>query len=308
MNKVSVIIPNYNHARYLKKRIDSVLTQTYTDFEVIILDDCSTDSSREIIRQYEGHPKVSQVLFNETNSGNTFFQWKKGMEIATGTYIWIAESDDFAEKNFLETLVSGIETFGDISIAFCQSFLVNQYDKITFYPPVSSIKDSHYMLHDGESFIQNRLSSSNDICNASMAIFRKDSFFRINDDAYLNLKFCGDWYFWVLLSEQGRVFETFSALNYYRRHEHSVSHKATQKGLFFIEGLIILKKIRNKLSQKDFLIIIKTWSDRLIYSNLNIGIYIRIFVKFSVFSISFLLSHCLSLLKNKLKILMGRGR
>src|ERR1700742_1367615 len=107
MAKVSVIVPNYNHSRYLNQRIDSVLSQTYQDFELIILDDCSTDDSRKIIKQYQEHPKVSHIVFNETNSGTTFKQWKKGIELAKGKYIWIAESDDWCEPNLLETLVGG---------------------------------------------------------------------------------------------------------------------------------------------------------------------------------------------------------
>lgn len=53
---VCVIVPNYNHAWYLRERIDSVLAQDYQDFEIILLDDCSTDGSRDIIKSYEGHP------------------------------------------------------------------------------------------------------------------------------------------------------------------------------------------------------------------------------------------------------------
>lgn len=75
---VSVIIPNYNHAPYLKERIESVTGQEYDDIEVILLDDCSGDNSREIIERYRSHPKVSQVIFNEKNSGTTFAQWKRG--------------------------------------------------------------------------------------------------------------------------------------------------------------------------------------------------------------------------------------
>ena len=87
MSFVSVIIPNYNHAPFLKERIDSVLQQTYTDFEVIILDDCSTDNSKEIIETYRMHPKVVHIEYNVVNSGSTFKQWKKGIDLTKGEWI-----------------------------------------------------------------------------------------------------------------------------------------------------------------------------------------------------------------------------
>ena len=64
MPKVSVIVPNYNYRRYLARRIDSIITQTYQDVEIILLDDSSTDGSQELLRQYETHPLVSKALFN----------------------------------------------------------------------------------------------------------------------------------------------------------------------------------------------------------------------------------------------------
>ena len=63
MPKVSVVVPSYNHARFLRRRIDSVLQQTYQDFELILLDDCSPDNSREILSSYAGDPRV-RIEFN----------------------------------------------------------------------------------------------------------------------------------------------------------------------------------------------------------------------------------------------------
>ena len=76
---VSVVIPNYNHATYLAKRIDSVLQQLIANIEIIILDDCSSDNSREIIEYYGSLDKRIIVYFNNKNSGSVFKQWKKGI-------------------------------------------------------------------------------------------------------------------------------------------------------------------------------------------------------------------------------------
>ena len=74
---VSIIVPNYNHARFLTERFESILSQTYHNFELIILDDCSTDNSCEVIERYRENPHVSQIVYNEKNCGNTFEQWMK---------------------------------------------------------------------------------------------------------------------------------------------------------------------------------------------------------------------------------------
>ena len=73
----SVIVPNYNHASFLAERIETILAQTFTDFELILLDDCSTDESVKILEKYCDHPKVSCIVVNEVNSGSRFLQWKK---------------------------------------------------------------------------------------------------------------------------------------------------------------------------------------------------------------------------------------
>ena len=84
MKKVTVIMPNYNHAPYLKQRMDSILAQDYPNFEVILLDDASTDNSAEVLSEYTKHPKVKKIIVNDTNSGNTFLQWLRGIKEATG--------------------------------------------------------------------------------------------------------------------------------------------------------------------------------------------------------------------------------
>ena len=128
--EVSVIIPNYNHEAYLKKRIDSVLNQTFGDFEAIILDDCSSDQSRVIIENYRTHPKVTQIVYNDKNSGSVFCQWEKGLLLAKGNKIWIAESDDWAEDKLLELLLKKMNENKNVGISFCSSNWVDDEGEI----------------------------------------------------------------------------------------------------------------------------------------------------------------------------------
>ncbi|HWI86885.1 MAG TPA: glycosyltransferase family A protein, partial [Sphingomonas sp.] len=99
MPRVSVIVPNYNHARFLSKRLDSILAQTFADYELLILDDKSTDDSLAVIEPYLDGVRV-RLECNSVNSGGPYRQWNKGLALTSGDYVWIAESDDYADPSF----------------------------------------------------------------------------------------------------------------------------------------------------------------------------------------------------------------
>ena len=170
MPTVSVIVPNYCHAPYLEQRIESILQQTFQDFELILLDDCSTDGSREILERYRNHPKVSGIFYNERNSGSPFKQWKKGLSKATGDYVWIAESDDFSSPCFLERCVRILDTRPDCSIVFTSSYIVDSHSRtIREEAPVKYPK--HKQIRFGSRFFLYRfLCPRNTIYNAGMAL------------------------------------------------------------------------------------------------------------------------------------------
>lgn len=223
MQTVSVIIPNYNHAPYLAERIDSVLNQTYQDFEVIILDDCSTDNSREVIESYKNHPKISHIVFNEQNSGSTFKQWKKGIDLAKGEWIWIAESDDFCETNFLEILMGQAST--DTNLIYSASYLINNKSLkitdtwITFDNNLHNWQDN--LKITGNEYIKKLLSTRNTIPNASAVIFKRNSINETIFEELTQMKFAGDWFFWVKILECGTIYYTSERLNYFRVHQNT---------------------------------------------------------------------------------------
>lgn len=235
MTYVSVIIPNYNHSKYLVQRISSVLNQTYPNFEVIILDDCSTDNSREIIERYRIHPKVVQIMYNQVNSGSTFKQWERGIEMARGEWIWIAESDDWCEPSFLETLIDGVRGNQNISLAYAQSYYMLGNNRIKWISQQRQLE----AVMIGTEFIPNRMLLGNGIFNASMALFRKEIYRQISPE-YTRYSFCGDWIFWGELASKGAVFISGKVLNYFRNHEGDVSGKAYQSGLYWTESLAVL--------------------------------------------------------------------
>lgn len=77
----SVIVPNNNYAQFLRRHIDSILQQSFTDYELFLLDDASTDDSHVILESYRNNPHVSCIVYNDENSGSPFDQWQKGLSL-----------------------------------------------------------------------------------------------------------------------------------------------------------------------------------------------------------------------------------
>jgi glycosyltransferase involved in cell wall biosynthesis len=241
MPTVSVIVPNYCHAPYLEQRIESILQQTFQDFELILLDDCSTDGSREILERYRNHPKVSGIFYNERNSGSPFKQWKKGLSKATGDYVWIAESDDFSSPCFLERCVRILDTRPDCSIVFTSSYIVDSHSRtIREEAPVKYPK--HKQIRFGSRFFLYRfLCPRNTIYNAGMALVRRSAL--PAGDNYTQYRYCGDWLFWIqIVSGGGNVVYLAEPLNYYRVHDSNTTAESIATGRKHIETLRILEE------------------------------------------------------------------
>lgn len=245
--KVSVIVPNYNHAIYLQQRIESVLQQSFNDFELILLDDCSTDHSRDILSCYHMNPKVSHVLFNDQNTGNTFMQWSKGLSLARGKYIWIAESDDYADPDFLKCTVSELEKNSNAVVVFTGSQMVDEKNRsINMDWDHFSSRQSLQTIYNGKEFVQKRMILNNSVYNASMVVFKRVCYAKVSE-RYKEFRYCGDWMFWSEICMQGDVISINQKLNYFRQHLCKVSVNAVKEGLHFKEGCIVMQYLISKL-------------------------------------------------------------
>lgn len=231
MPKVSIIVPNYNYISYLPQRLESIFKQTFTDYEVILLDDCSTDGSQKFLSQYATHPKVSHVIINDTNSGSTFAQWEKGIELAQGEYIWIAESDDYCSYNFLEQSVKILDKNPHVSYTLCGSHIVDENGKQRNwnYDPWDLKADTNKVCIFSSAIYLKGLFYHDTVYNASMVVFRKKTYSLIQDKDYTTMKYCGDWLFWIKITELGDVALRQERLNYYRRHSKSVTITAKKE-------------------------------------------------------------------------------
>lgn len=256
-SKVSVIIPNYNHAKYLDQRIQSVLNQTYQDFEVIILDDCSPDNgaSRAVMEKYRSNPHVSHIVYNEKNSGSTFIQWQKGFSLAKGEIIWIAESDDWCELNFLEILMPLWDQHSDCSIVQSSGYYAWS-DRRKLLDNMGIPDTIEY--RDGKDFIkQKMIKSCFYIPNASAVTFRKDVAMSLPKD-YMQYKAAGDRLFWIYMLEHGNICQVNKPLNYFRQHDNKVSPRKELDGTQARENYKINQYLRRqgyldcRLSAEEF--------------------------------------------------------
>lgn len=251
---VSVIIPNYNHARYLDERITSVLNQTYQHFEIIILDDKSTDNSIEVINKYAADPHLSQVVINKENTGLPFKQWKKGFELAKGELIWIAESDDMCHSLFLESLLEPFFQHEECVLSFSRSLRINEKSiPYNVYHTQKALNEGFYM--NGTDFIREYLCRQNIVVNASSALIKKSALIHINSD-YSNYHSVGDWLFWIYLTERGGVSYNPFALNWFRFHSSNTTQKLTSNGISEREMICVFDylKASRYLKQSDYLI------------------------------------------------------
>ncbi len=236
MTRFSVIIPNYNHAAFLKERIESVLIQAYSDFELIILDDCSTDNSRDIIEQYRQHPKVSHIVYNKRNSGYPCKQWQKGVQLAKGEWIWIAESDDVAGPLFLESLLNCIQQYPSAGIVYTNSYkedtdaggFKTTAEETNFDFSVN--KWDHSNLIKGETAINNYLRKKNIILNISSALIRKQYLDSLLPEIKA-MKYYADWYLYIRLAAISDIGYSSQLLNTFRRHPGSLIHQSAIRGI-----------------------------------------------------------------------------
>lgn len=244
--KVSVILPNYNYSRYLGERIEGILNQSFQDFELIMLDDCSTDGSMEIMNRYKDDPHVTAIVENDKNSGSPFVQWMKGISMAQGEYVWIAEADDVAEKDFLQQCVEALDNNPVAAVCYTRSLRMDENNN-----PLPTKKEREaevpYTVFDGKEFASRNMYWRCYIENASAVVFRRQAYMQCDVSRCLEMHSSGDWLFWFKMCMQGDVIRVQRPLNHFRQHTASVTKRAISEGICFFEDADILRIIEDSL-------------------------------------------------------------
>ncbi|WP_299060170.1 glycosyltransferase family 2 protein [uncultured Polaribacter sp.] len=228
MTDVSIILPSYNHALFLEERLNSIINQTFSNWKLIIIDDCSKDNSLKILKKFkEKYPnKIEQFIVNKTNSGSGYNSWNLGIKLAKSDYIWIAETDDYSAPTFLEEQVTILEANKDVALSFCASNYVNQegeylYDSTNRLKKLEVVREN-YGVFSSEVFT-NSMPFHTLITNGSSVVFRKPQ--DCIPEEIFTFKQCSDIFFWTHLLKCNKFIFLNKNLNYFRRHEDSTSTK-----------------------------------------------------------------------------------
>lgn len=249
LKKVSVVIPNYNYENFIEERINSILKQTYPIYEIIILDDASSDDSVKKIKEIMKNNSIKyKLIVNKKNSHSVFSQWQKGFKEATGDYVWIAEADDSCSAIFLENVMRGFED-PKVSLSYTESKRINEFNEIIspscrdWMEGVSKTRWNKSFIHEGKEEIVEALSICNTIPNVSAVVFKKENQIEIIEAAK-KFKISGDWFVYYTILESGKIAYCSKSLNYFRKHSSSTSTVA-KKEVELEEILIIQKDIRD---------------------------------------------------------------
>ena len=244
--RVSVIVPNYNHAAFLRQRLASIAAQSYGNIELIVLDDNSTDDSRRVIRDLVAELDIpARLEFNGENSGNVFSQWRKGLDLASGDLIWICESDDFCEPDFLERIVPA---FADESVNIA-------FGRIQFCEPDGTFREGLDGYREGAEagiwqttltrpaaqWFNGALGVNNVIANVGGCVFRRVQLPDTVWDRARSFRICGDWFLYLHLAGTGQITFEPRAVSYFRQHAHNTSASNFHRRYYYDEHFRVLE-------------------------------------------------------------------
>lgn len=239
---VSVIVPNYNHAAYLRQRLDSIYAQTYRNFEVILMDDASSDDSCTILRDYAArHPERTRLLLNTANSGGAFRQWEKGIAAARGALVWIAESDDWCSENLLEALVPFFDNpavqLAYVPTVFMDAEGMREVCSMDAYLADLGPERWHRpWIMPAPEIVRAGFAIRNIVPNAGSAVFRRsDRLDSAVSGPWRDMRCCGDWVLYLNLIRGGLMAYTPDARNYFRQHRTNTSVATYQHDSYYRE-------------------------------------------------------------------------
>jgi glycosyltransferase involved in cell wall biosynthesis len=218
--KISIILPSYNRALYLAKAIDSCLTQTLIDFELIIVDDCSTDNSFDLAKTYASRDSRIRVIKNDTNR-KLPASLNIGFAHATGRYLTWTSDDNLYHEKALEKIVSYLDSMKDIGLVYADYTLIDENANI-----------GKRIYQESPEFLPIR------DCVGPCFLYRADVAKKIgeyNESMFL----IEDYEYWLRLGLISKLFHIKESLYFYRTHPGSLTRTRKDD----------IRKIKNELKR-----------------------------------------------------------
>jgi len=205
---VSVLMTSYNREKYIAEAIESVLNQTYTNFELIIVDDCSKDKTLEIAKKFEEKDHRIKVYLNEKNLGD-YPNRNKAASYANGEYIKYVDSDDVLYPHGLDVMVRAMQTYPNAGFASCRP----QSDSVLF--PIISLPHDTYYEHFFMSDIFGR--------SPLGLIIKRNVFESLGGFVTDKFQVIGDSEFLYRIAAQHSMVKMVMGLGHWRSHDNQVT-------------------------------------------------------------------------------------
>jgi len=244
--QVSFIVPCYKLAHFLGDCLNSILTQTYGDFEVLIMDDCSPDNTAEVAAEFKD-PRVIYIR-NETNLGH-LRNYNKGIELSRGQYIWLISADDcLRSQKVLQRYIDLLEKNPQVGYVFCPPMYLTGEGEEIGIADLYAWPGTQDRILSGREVVKHSAFSCP--VSAPTGLVRKECYSRLGHFP-LNLPRTGDWYLWAIFATMYEVGYFAEPMVCYRWHSTNMdSLMKKEQPSFFREQELQVRWLIKKEAEK----------------------------------------------------------
>jgi len=256
---VAVIVASYNHAEFLAQRMQSIIDQSHQDLEVLVIDDFSTDNSRDVLDQFKSDPRI-QFVYSDVNRGWVATS-NLGVELTSAEFVLFANCDDFCEPQLISSLLGSLELNPTAAMSFCQSDLVDQQNLLIGTDRMHRSRKFKY-LTKGDVLIDSGtatelLIDSCIIPNLSAALFRRDA---LVEAGILSSQFrvVSDWDLFLKIAKSHDIAYVHSRLNSFRQHKTTIRSSTKDRKLFYEYFELLLGQLQLPNRKRDLNRLVRT--------------------------------------------------
>lgn len=233
---VSVVMPTYNHAKFIGVSIESVMNQTYGNLELLIIDNYSNDNTRDIVSTYSNKDKrIKYILYN--NNGLIANSRNLGIEVSEGEYIAFLDSDDLWLASKIEMQIP-LFVDPDVGLVYCN---IDEIDKDGLLINVTRKSENRYREYVLPELLTGKLSIA-----CSSVVIRKKCLNKFKSPFMLNRQGAEDCDLWLRMAENVKFSRVDKSLVYYRVHVDATSR---DYNMMFKSTMITLDDFRERISR-----------------------------------------------------------